>query len=198
MNRQNKIAGVVLAGGRATRMECLDKGLVQLSSQPLVQFALNSLLALTPEVMISANRSLEQYRSFGLPVLVDADNDFSGPLAGILAALQHSSSDILLVMPCDAPFFNQQHLAQLLQKLDAQHDIVIAAAGQDYHPVFMAVKTSVKPSLEQFLAHGGRKVMQWVNSQAWHAVDYTHDTQCLTNINSLAERDQLTSRVNLN
>lgn len=194
MNRQNKIAGVVLAGGRGSRMECLDKGLVQLSGQPLVHYALQNMLGLAPEVMISANRNLDQYRKFERPVLVDADNEYSGPLAGVLAALQHTRADILLVVPCDAPFFSQQHLGLLLEMLDEQHDVVIASSGQDYHPVFMALKTSVKSSLAQFLAGGGRKVMEWVSAQRWISVDYTHDTRCLTNINSLVERDQVGSR----
>ena len=83
------ITGVILAGGRGSRMGGADKGLQNFNGVPL---ALHTLLRLSPqvgEIMINANRNLAAYESFGVPVWPDSTSlgEYAGPLAGFMTAL---------------------------------------------------------------------------------------------------------------
>src|SRR5690606_37051954 len=96
------VSGVILAGGRATRMGGDDKGWVPLAGTPLIQHVLTRLRPQVDEVLINANRSQARYRQLA-PVIGDAQADFQGPLAGMLAGLTAARHDWVLFVPCDGP-----------------------------------------------------------------------------------------------
>ena len=81
------ITGVVLAGGRATRWDGRDKGLIEVSGRPMISHVLDALTPQVEHVIINANRNLDAYGAFGCPVVTDASRDFLGPLAGIASGL---------------------------------------------------------------------------------------------------------------
>ena len=113
------ITGLVLAGGRGSRMGGVDKGLQNHHGVPL---ALHALLRLAPQVgltMINANRNLAAYESMGVPVWPDALADFAGPLAGFLAGLEHCDTPYLVTVPCDSPRFPEDLVARLASALEA-------------------------------------------------------------------------------
>ncbi len=126
------ITGLILAGGRGSRMGGVDKGLQTYHGMPL---AMNALLRLGPQVghlMINANRNLGAYEAFGAPLWPDALPDFAGPLAGFLAGLEQCETPYLVTVPCDSPQFPAdlvQRLAQALEANDAE--IAMAATLQD-------------------------------------------------------------------
>ena len=63
-----EITGLVLAGGRGSRMGGVDKGLQNFNGTPLALHALMRLQPQVGELMINANRNLAAYESFGVPV----------------------------------------------------------------------------------------------------------------------------------
>ena len=149
MNNSTKITGVILAGGRARRMNHQDKGLVCYQGRPLVDYAIAALAPLVHETLINANRHHEQYQQFGLPVVADQTDSFDGPLAGILTAMIHSDAAVLLVVPCDAPLITTVHLQKLLTvRAELNADIAVAFDGERLHPVFLAIHTRLKTSLQ--------------------------------------------------
>ena len=104
-----QVTGLVLAGGRGTRMGGIDKGLQSFRGMPL---AMNALLrlqmqegSLIGDLMINANRNLSAYESFGVPVWQDSLADYAGPLAGFLTGLERCETPFLLTVPCDTPLF---------------------------------------------------------------------------------------------
>lgn len=97
------ISSIILAGGRATRMNGVDKGLVQLQQKPLIQYVIERLATQVHEIIINANREIMQYQALGYPVLMDETADFIGPLAGISLGLKQAKHDYLLSVPCDSP-----------------------------------------------------------------------------------------------
>ncbi|WP_247605548.1 molybdenum cofactor guanylyltransferase MobA, partial [Providencia rettgeri] len=105
MSFRQLITGVILAGGRGSRMGGQDKGLVLLSGKPLYQHILARLQPQVGEVLINANRNQPRYSESQLTVISDLNNHFSGPLAGMQAALHHAKTDWLLFVPCDVPAF---------------------------------------------------------------------------------------------
>eukprot|EP01136_Pigoraptor_vietnamica_P006063 Opistho-1_new@38552 len=117
---RNDITGLVLAGGRGSRMGGVDKGLQKHHGVPL---ALHAMLRLAPqvgEIMINANRNLAAYESMGVPVWPDSLPDYAGPLAGVLTGLEHCETPYLVTVPCDSPLFPEDLVARLAQALVAE------------------------------------------------------------------------------
>lgn len=93
------ITGVVLAGGKATRMGGIDKGLQALNGRPLWRHVAEALAPQVDELVISANRHLEQWRASGYPVFRDIQEGYQGPLAGMLAVMQQVASPWFVFAP---------------------------------------------------------------------------------------------------
>ncbi len=188
MTSQTKVTGVILAGGQASRMNYQDKGLQLFRGQPLIHYSFSALRPLVDELVINANRNLETYQTFGVPVISDITQDFSGALAGILAVMCDSNADVLLIVPCDAPFITTEQLCYLLeQHKQNDADITVACTGEQVHSVFLVVKKSLQANLESYLAQGDRKVRLWFKQHKTQYVDFGADATGFENINTLAE-----------
>jgi len=192
MNSQTKVAGVILAGGRARRMDNRDKGLVNFKGRPMIGYALAALAPVVDCVFINANRNIEQYRQFGQPVISDQTDSFDGPLAGILTAMIHADADVLVVMPCDSPLIKTEHLQKLLlTQAENNADVAVAFDGAKMHPVFLAIKTALKNSLQDYLASGQRKVAVWLAQQNVVLADFSSAPEIFSNINTMTELSAL-------
>ncbi len=99
------ITGVVLAGGRATRMGGIDKGLQLLNGRPLWRHVAEALAPQVDELVISANRHLTQWQASGYPVFRDTQAGYPGPLAGMLAVMQQVASPWFVFAPATRPSF---------------------------------------------------------------------------------------------
>ena len=173
----SNITALILAGGRGSRMGGVDKGLLLFNGTPLVQHCLNRLQAsgAVGPMLINANRHLDTYASFGVPVLPDNLADFAGPLAGFMVGLAHCSTPYLLTLPCDTPLFPPDLASRLAAALQAaQADIAMAGApetGDDGQlrlrpqPVFCLLRKELLGSLTQFTQAGGRKIGAWTAAQ---------------------------------
>ncbi len=189
------ITGLILAGGRGTRMGQVDKGLQPFRGMPM---AMHVLLRLSPqvgEVIINANQHLAAYEAFGTQVWPDQLEGFAGPLAGLQTGLAHCETAYLVSAPCDSPFLPLDLVERLSAALlvnDA--DLAVATtieteAGierKQAHPVFSLMKASLLPHLSQFLHNGGRKVDAWYASLKVIEVNFK-DTAAFRNINTLNE-----------
>ncbi|MGH8127270.1 MAG: molybdenum cofactor guanylyltransferase MobA [Gammaproteobacteria bacterium] len=181
----NDIAGLVLAGGRGTRMCGEDKGLVEFNGKPMIQHVLAALRPQVAEVLISANRNVERYRKTGCRVVSDLQEGFAGPLAGVSAGIHAVTRSHLLVLPCDGPFV-PAWLAQRLWAAVAGRNDAIAAAhdGERLHPTFALLPVSVLDDLDAYLAEGGRKIDKFYYRHAFVAVDFSDYPQAFLNINT--------------
>jgi len=188
---QTDITGLVLAGGRATRMGGLDKGLQPYQGLPLVRHVLNRLTPQVASVMINANRNLTEYEAMGVPVWPDELPDFPGPLAGMLAGLGHCRTPYLATVPCDSPLLPMDLVARLTAGL-VQDDAEMATAytregGQLFpQPVFCLMKVSLLDRLRAFIQSGERKTGAWPRSQHNAQVIF-EQAAAFMNINTLDE-----------
>lgn len=188
MDKQTKVTGVILAGGLARRMNNQDKGLIQFKGLPLVSYAIAAMGVVVGQTIINANRNIAEYQAFGLPVVCDQTDNFDGPLAGVLTAMMFAKTGILLVMPCDSPFFRANHLQKLLSsRSQSDADVAVAYDGQRLHPVFLAIKTDLMPNLQDYLRSGQRKVDIWLEQQKMVKADFSPEQEIFTNINSMSE-----------
>ena len=196
----HEITGLVLAGGRGTRMDGADKGLEPWHGKPL---ALHALARLRPQVgrtAISANRNLPAYAAWGTPIWSDASADYAGPLAGMLAGLTHCETAWLLTVPCDAPFFPADLASRLAgAATHAQSPIAFARAPDETgvlrpQPVFCLLHQNTAPSLRDYLQGGGRKIRPWAEQQGCATARFDRagdDPQAFANINTLQELQTL-------
>jgi molybdenum cofactor guanylyltransferase len=192
------ITGLVLCGGRGTRMGGVDKGLQNHHGMPLALHALMRLQGQVGTVMINANRNLAAYESFGVQVWPDPVADFPGPLAGWLAGLEHCETPYLLTVPCDTPNFPHDLVSRLAAAL-VQHgaDIAMAATEENgveqVQPVFCLLKADLMESLVAYLHAGERKIVRWTAQHACVSVRF-EDTIAFANANTLDDLRQLEAR----
>jgi len=180
------VTGVILSGGRGQRMGGADKGLQPFRGRSMIEWVLDRIEPQVDEVLISANQNLDQYLAFGHPVLHDQIPGFAGPLAGLHAALNKASSELVVTVPCDSPFLPRDLVTRLADKL--QHaQVAVARTGDQSHPVFCLCRASVAEHLAAFLAEGGRKVDAWYASLQTIEVDFDDQPEGFRNINTLEE-----------
>ncbi|WP_411704449.1 molybdenum cofactor guanylyltransferase MobA [Edaphovirga cremea] len=154
--------GVILAGGRATRMGGEDKGLVKLQGKPLFIHILEKLRPQVSHLLISANRNIDIY-SQHQQVVADITPDFAGPLAGMLAALKISLTEWVVFVPCDVPDFPDDLVSRLWQG-KKQALAAYADDGARAHPTLALLHRSLAPQLEAFLENGDRKLMLFLSN----------------------------------
>ena len=191
----DQITGLVLAGGRGSRMGGVDKGLQNHHGMAL---ALHALLRLAPQVgqsMINANRNLGAYESFGVPVWPDPLADFAGPLAGFLAGLEHCETPLLLTVPCDTPNFPVDLAVRLAAALEAgqaelAYAVTVDGGREQPHPVFCLLRSGLSESLIAFLHGGGRKIDLWFAQHRAVPVHFA-DAAAFFNANTPAELARL-------
>jgi molybdopterin-guanine dinucleotide biosynthesis protein A len=195
-----EITGVILAGGRGSRMGGVDKGLQNFNGMPLALATLMRLQPQVAEMMINANRNLSAYESFGVPVWPDVIPDFAGPLAGFLTALEHCETSWLVTVPCDTPLVPTDLVERLAAAAHAEGaDIAMAAAREEdgqlrTQPVFCLLGVHLLESLVKFTNDGGRKIDAWTARHKTAVVpfDKPHDAaRAFFNANTLAELHQL-------
>lgn len=206
------ITGLVLAGGRGSRMGGVDKGLQNHLGMPLALHCLLRLQLQVGSAMVNANRNLGAYESMGVPVWPDTQADFAGPLAGMLVGLEHCETPWLVTVPCDTPNFPLNLVERLAAAAQAEGaDIAMAAtrelaqesgaaadANADAHgqpavqvqPVFCLLKASLLESLQSFLDTGQRKIDRWT-AQHRSATVVFDDSAAFFNANTVEELRRL-------
>jgi molybdenum cofactor guanylyltransferase len=193
---KEQITGLVLAGGRGSRMGGVDKGLQDHLGQPLARHALLRLAPQVGVVVINANRNLPAYEAMGAAVWPDTLPDYPGPLAGFLAGLAHCDTPWMATVPCDSPNFPTDLVARLAHaaaKVDA--DIAMAATRDAdgsllRQPVFCLLRASLLESLVDFTRSGQRKVGQWTDQHAC-AIEVFEDAEAFANANTPDELQRL-------
>jgi molybdopterin-guanine dinucleotide biosynthesis protein A len=189
------ITGLILAGGRGSRMGGVDKGLQNHQGLPLAMHALMRLQPQVGHLMVNANRNLGAYDSMGVPVWPDAIADYPGPLAGFLAGLEHCETPWLVTVPCDTPHFPADLVARLAQALVQEDaEIAMAATREDgrvqVQPVFCLMAASLMESLVAFTQSGQRKIDKWTGQHRCATVVFD-DADAFFNANTLEELQRL-------
>ncbi|MBV8678878.1 MAG: molybdenum cofactor guanylyltransferase [Aquitalea sp.] len=176
---------LILAGGQASRMGGVDKGLVELAGLPLIARTLQALAAQSQpptRILISANRHLDAYAAYGHPVLPDTLPDYPGPLAGLLAGMQAEPDSRLLMLPCDAICLPTDFTARLLTALPGWQ-AVSASDSEQWHPSLLALQAGLLPLLQDYLNAGGRSIRGWLAGLQHSTVRFDHT---FPNLNTLA------------
>ena len=181
-----KVSGIILAGGLGRRMGGVDKGLQPLRGKPMAQWALERLAPQVDEILINCNQNLDAYARFGYRLVPDEIGGFAGPLAGLHASLKAAAHPLVVTVPCDSPFLPSDLVSRLKHHLN-EKDLAVAKTGDQAHPVFVLLRTSLRKNLETFLQGGGRKIDAWYASLKVIEVRFDDEEDAFRNINTLEE-----------
>lgn len=187
MVKNLQITAVILAGGRATRLGGLDKGLQLLGKKPLVSHILERLSPQIASIWLNINRSFKQYRLLfpHIPTYQDEMANFQGALSGMLSGFKQISSEYLLFVPCDTPFLPENLVQKLATSLYINEaKIAYAHDGERPHPTFALIHRSIVPALENYLASGERRLWQFFHRQKSVAVDFSEQPMAFQNFNT--------------
>ncbi|MCU7797115.1 MAG: molybdenum cofactor guanylyltransferase [Candidatus Thiodiazotropha sp. (ex Myrtea spinifera)] len=192
MSRKSDITAVILAGGRGSRMGGLDKGLVELNGKPLIEHVISAILDQVATVVINANRNRDQYTSFNYPVIADSMEDYQGPLAGFLAAMEAVTTSYMVTVPCDGPMLSDDLVERLVSALERdQADIAVVHDGERMQPVYALIPIRLRDSLRTYLDAGDRKIDLWYAKHHVALADFSDLPSTFVNVNTPEERDKL-------
>ena len=185
------ITGLILCGGRGTRMGNADKGLQAFLGRPMVAHVIERLAPQVASMLINANRSQKEYAAFGLPVIADATDEYAGPLAGMLAGMQYCTTSLLMSVPCDSPLLPADLVARLHEAMiDAGAELAVPVTddgnSRQTHPVFCLADVRLKYDLANYLARGERRFVAWLTSRNCVQVPFDNE-ESFRNLNTLEE-----------
>jgi len=194
--KAQNITAVILAGGQGRRMGGQDKGLLEFDGKPLVATLIERLEQQALDIVINANRNIEDYQRYGYPVISDELADYQGPLAGFAAAMAEVNSDFILTLPCDSPLLEADYARRFLDSY-AQRPapVQVAFDGERLQPVHALIKVDLLPSLKRFLDSGDRKIDRWYAQHDYTRVDFSDCADMFRNINTPSDRISLQAKL---
>lgn len=175
---------LILAGGRGQRMGGRDKGLLPWRGEPLVAHVQRAVRPLCDDVVISCNRNHEAYRGYADQLVSDAEADFPGPLAGVIAGLAVARHEWVVLLACDAPQVDRALIEGLL-RLAVEHDSpAMVRQGGYWQPMFSVLPRKVLPMLEQAWREGERSLQKALLRGSVQGYECAEDDARLSNFNS--------------
>jgi len=194
---QSSVIGVVLAGGAGSRLNGADKGLLLYQGKRLVEHVVERLHPQVDDILICANRNIEQYASLGFMVIQDKpvrdvnrvkskqERVFQGPMAGISAALKTLNGEQfskVAVVSCDVPNLP----SDLVNKLnnDSNNPVSVAHDGRRRQNLHCLIDRSVWGSLIDAFENGERAMHRWYASVGCDEIDFSLKKEAFLNINS--------------
>lgn len=184
-----EVTAVVLAGGRATRMGGIDKGLVEMAGKTMCEIVLDILRPQVAQVVINANRNECQYERFGATVISDLFPGFLGPLAGLASAMSFAKTEWVITAPCDSPLIGKRYVERMLSCDDGSVNVVVASDGQRMQPTFLLAKRKLLDDLTGYLEAGERKIDIWYARHSFAAADLSDSAHWFINVNTPEARN---------
>jgi molybdopterin-guanine dinucleotide biosynthesis protein A len=183
------VSGLILAGGEGRRLGGVDKGLLELDGQALVQHLAQRLSGQVHTLLLSANRHAERYRALGFEPLGDGPYRGAGPLAGLRSGLAVCPTPWLLAVPCDMPLVPADLCARLWQAAPANDARArVPFDGQRHHYACLLLPRSAHGPIEAALAAGRRRLRELLADIGWLGVDFaTSGTRAFSNLNTPAD-----------
>ena len=184
-----QITGLILAGGRGRRVDEQDKGLLCLKGKLMIEHQLDWFSAQVDEIIISANRNIEKYQSYGFPVIQDSNTreNFPGPLEGLFQALKSSSTEWLFVQPVDMPMMPIDTLKLLCDRIKIKQKAYFLQSSKRSHYLSMLISKEALSDLADYLLMDNRRVRGFLNKISAEAININIDEKYFSNLNELSD-----------
>ena len=184
MIHKKNITGIILAGGKSSRMG-IDKGFLLLKDKPFVQYSIDALQPLVKEIIIVSDNSA--YDVFELKRINDITKN-AGPIAGICSGLETSSTTYNLILSCDIPLINSEILQKLIDNIDDASEIIQIESNGKSMPLIAIYKKEVAGTFNTFLENDERRLRVAINSCKSKNIKLEKEHEFSTmNVNTLNE-----------
>lgn len=168
---KKKILGVILAGGKGTRVGNQDKGLLKLKNKKLIEHAIERLSPQVADVIINANGDPKRFLNQKKQIVSDTAIGFQGPLAGISAGLDYAiinDYSHIVTVAVDTPFFPKNLVKKLKETAETSGGLSIVSSvdkslKNKKHPTFGIWPCHLSKSLNKQLLNGDRKILIWTD-----------------------------------
>jgi len=181
MKKHTKLACVILAGGKSSRMGKDNKCLLKLGNKTILDHIINNINNQFNKIVLNINKDLKKFENYELEIVSDSVLD-CGPLSGILASLDwgyKNGHDFVFTVPSDVPFFPKNLANKLFENLiKNDHDIIIASNYCQFkkkiifHPTFGVWKTNLREDLRSNLLSGTKKIFLWAEKHNFKIIDF--------------------------
>jgi molybdopterin-guanine dinucleotide biosynthesis protein A len=163
MSVSERVAGILLAGGKSSRMGGGDKCLRPLGGRPILAHIIERLKPQVSELVINANGEMARFACFGLPVVSDSIAGYAGPLAGVHAGLEWIKAnrpDIAygVTVATDTPFFPPDLVQRFLAARAKPPGLLVAQSEGGVHPVVGLWPVALADEIARSLKRGQHKV----------------------------------------
>ena len=207
-NVSDGIAGVILAGGLASRMGGGDKSLKSLGKKTILEHVIDRLSPQVTNIALNANGNPLRFAKFKIPVINDQTDQFLGPLAGVLSGLDwayEKGFSHIVTVAADTPFFPPSLVQMLwIALLNSESQIALAATKEKgskkiiRHPTFGLWPVDLRGDLKNSLNLGVRKVVLWTETHKHVDVLFKIETDDpFFNVNTYQDLDIAQRRVNV-
>lgn len=154
MSKKNNISGIILAGGKSSRMGT-DKGFVLYQGKTFIQHVIEAMAPLVNDlIIVSDNRDYDIFNC----IRVDDIIKNSGPLAGLYSGLNYSKTEYNLVVSCDVPLINNFVLQKLIDQIPSEADIIQLQAKERDMPLLAIYKKECCKQFLDLLCNNERKL----------------------------------------
>ncbi len=185
------ITGLLLAGGKGSRFNGCDKGLIEFKNKKLAEHQIEWLVKQLNAIVISANRNLDFYEQFNYPVIADHNTNFDGPLTGILNAFKQCKTDWLFILPVDVPQLPSDLLQRMLvyinenKNKNKSENAYFLSSDQRKHYLIALMNKRVLPDLDNFYNNNFRRVRDFWQLINAKELNINIEEKYFLNINSL-------------
>jgi molybdenum cofactor guanylyltransferase len=181
MNSKKHITGIILAGGKSSRMGS-DKGFVMYKNKAFIQHIIEAIQPLVNEIIIVSNDP--DYDIFKLKRVSDLIED-AGPLAGVYSGLHHTTTENNLVVSCDVPLINTETLKKLTEQINDENDVIQLESMGKTMPLIAMYKKRSKDICSILLQGGERKLRNALKRMSVKTITLNKEHEIYTkNINT--------------
>ena len=184
------IGCVIMAGGKSSRMNGIDKALMEINEKTLLSIAINKATQQTKYIVLNSNRDPSIFKNYNITVIKDTISNHPGPLAGVLSGIEwfyknNKKIKWVVSLPVDSPFFPNNLIKKLYETVVKSKKLIgVSSSKGRHHPVFSIWHISLMQPLQEALNNNIRKIDLFTKSYNPATVDFSSSVDPFFNINT--------------
>jgi len=188
MRNKKNITGIILAGGKSSRMGS-DKALILFNKITFLEHVKHALEPLVDDILIVSNNP--EHDKFNYQRISDSLND-AGPLAGLHAGLTHSETENNLVLSCDVPLIRTSVLETIITNNEEDKDVIQLEEQGKSHPLIALYKKRTAAHFFFMLNQGERRLSAALNGLNVKSISVSEAQQeAVRNINTMSDLNSI-------